>query len=292
MKNEMVPLLEDETAYLDSLYNNRAAIKNFQEYIDRWTVKSSGICRSLKDQCERDVPYGDDLMETMDVYLPDGSPKAMLMFIHGGYWRSLDKSQHAFVARPFLDRGIAVSVINYALCPSVTMKKLALQVMAAGAYLYRNSSDFSFPKRKLYVAGHSAGGHLAAMALSCVWPEFLPALPRKIFQAGFSISGLYDLRVLTKIPSVNMDLKMGEDDAVALSPALFPAPEATRLHIAVGGQELGGFKDQHRIIAQNWRESIGADIPCPMDNHFSILETFADPHSTLFQAALNMIDEG
>jgi arylformamidase len=279
-----------DTAYLESLYNNRAAIPNFQDYVDRWTNNSSGICGSLKDQCERDLPYGDDLLETMDVYTPSGPPTAMLMFVHGGYWRSLDKSQHAFVARPFVDRGVAVAVINYSLCPQISMQKLVLQVMSAGAYLYRNANDFKVPKKRLFVAGHSAGGHLAAMALSCEWPNFSKGLPKKIFQSGFSISGLYDLRILTKISSINKDLRMSDTDAAMLSPALMPNPQGARLSIAVGGKELGGFKDQHRLIAQSWSSSIGLDVPCPMDNHFSILETFADPNSELFGAAMQMFE--
>jgi arylformamidase len=283
-------MMLDHIAYLESLYNNRAAVPNFQDYVDRWTLNSAGICLSLKDQCERDVPYGDDLLETMDVYMPLGSPSAMLMFVHGGYWRSLDKSQHAFIARPFVDRGVAVAVINYSLCPNISMQKLVLQVMAAGAYLYRNANDFRVPKKRLFVAGHSAGGHLAAMALSCEWPHFSKGLPKNIFQSGFSISGLYDLRVLTKIASINADLRMTEADASLLSPALMPPPQRVRLSIAVGGQELGGFKDQHRLIAQSWSSNILLDTPCPTDNHFSILETFADPTSELFSAAMRMFD--
>ena len=276
-------------SYLESLYNNRAAIKNFPEYIERWARNSAGICLSMKDNCERDIPYGDGILETMDVYLPASTPSAMLMFIHGGYWRSLDKSQHAFVSRAFVDRGIGVAVINYSLCPDVTMRALVLQVMSAGAYLYRNAGDFGVPKKRLFVAGHSAGGHLAAMALSCDWRGFSKGLPKKIFRSGFSISGLYDLRVLTNILSINSDLRMTQEDAKALSPALMPRPIGSHLHIAVGGLELAGFKDQHRTIAQAWSGSIGSDIPCPTDNHFSILETFSNPESRLFLAAMNMV---
>ena len=83
------------------------------------------------------------------------------------------------------------------------------------------------------------------MALSCEWPTFSKGLPKKIFQSGLSISGLYDLRILTKINSINKDLRMSEADAAALSPALMPTPQGARLSIAVGGKELGGFKDQN-----------------------------------------------
>ncbi len=281
--------MDNDTAYLDSLYNNRAAVPEFQDYVDRWADRSETMRRSMRDRLEIDVPYGDDIMETMDVFLPPGEAKAMLMFIHGGYWRSLDKKQHAFVAAPFLDAAVAVASINYSLCPAVSMEHIVRQVIAAGVFLYKNASDFDVPRKRLYIAGHSAGGHLSAMALACLWPQVASGLPQKLFQGGLSISGLYDLRILTSVPSINDDLRMSAESARNLSPALMVPPTNAQLHIAVGGQELGGFKDQHRIIAQAWPKHIGADIPCPADNHFSILETFSDPHSELFRAALRMM---
>jgi arylformamidase len=86
--------MNNDTAYLDALYNNRVAVPDFQDYFDRWAETSEAIRRSMNDRCEKDVPYGDDIMETMDVFLPKGQIKALLMFVHGGYWRSLDKSEH------------------------------------------------------------------------------------------------------------------------------------------------------------------------------------------------------
>jgi hypothetical protein len=100
---------------------------------------------------------------------------------------------------------------------------------------------------------------------------------------------LFDLRVLTSIASINDDLRMTPEMAIRVSPALMKPPTDAQLHIAVGGQEIGGFKDQHRIIAQSWPGNIGADIPCPEDNHFSILERFADGQSGLFRASMSMM---
>ncbi len=282
--------MDNDTAYLDSLYNNRAAIPDFQEYFDRWEASSEATYRAMNNRLERDVPYGDDITETMDVFLPGGESQALLLFIHGGYWRSLDKKQHAFVVTPYVDAGVAVASMNYALCPSVSMEHIVRQVIAAGAFLYRNASDFNVSKKRIYVAGHSAGGHLTAMALACLWPKVAPGLPKKLFQGGLSISGLYDLRVLTRVPSLNVDLRMSEESARELSPALMPPASSAPLSIAVGGQEIGGFKDQHRTIAQAWSGNIVADIPCPGDNHFSILDKFADPRSELFRAAMRMMD--
>jgi len=282
--------MDNDTEYLESLFNNRVAVPDFQTYFDRWEQKSAATMHALRARIEQDVPYGDDIMETMDVFLPTGQSKALLMFIHGGYWRSLDKKQHAFVAAPFVDAGVAVASINYSLCPAVSMERIVKQMIAASAFLYRNAADFGYPRAKMYVAGHSAGGHLAAMALACLWPQAVRGLPRKLFQGALSISGVYDLRVLTRIPSINADLRMTPDAATRLSPALMQPPTNASLSIAVGGREIGGFKDQHRIIAQAWPDRVEADIPCPEDNHFSILDRFSDAESELFKASMRMIE--
>lgn len=279
--------MDNDTAYLESLYNNRAAVPDFQKYFDRWAGKSVEARRSMN--CEIDVPYGDDIMETMDVFLPKGESKAILMFVHGGYWRSLDKKDHSFVAAPFVNAGVTVAAINYSLCPNVSMQHIAKQVVAAGAFLYKNAADFEAPRKRMFACGHSAGGHLTAMALACLWKLAAPGLPQKVFQGGLSISGLFDLTPLTKVPFLNVDLRLTEDSARMLSPALMTPPTNAPLHIAVGGQEIGGFKDQHRIIAQSWRKVLGEDIPCPQDHHFSILDSFADSQSELCRAALRMM---
>jgi arylformamidase len=281
--------MDNDTAYLETLFNNRAAVPDFQDYFDRWARKSEQVRLAHRERFEKDVPYGDDIMETMDVFLPKGESKALLMFIHGGYWRSLDKNEHAFVAAPYVEAGVTVASINYSLCPAVSVEHIVKQVVAAAAYLYKNAGDFDAPRRRMFVAGHSAGGHLAAMALACLWRQAAPGLPQKVFQAGLSISGLYDMRALARVPSINVDLKLTEESAARVSPALMTPPTNAPLSIAVGGREIGGFKDQHRLIAQAWRGVIGEDIPCPEDNHFSILERFGDPDSTLCRATLRMM---
>ncbi len=281
--------MDNNTSYLESLFNNRAAVPDFQNCFDRWAAKSEQVRKLHRDRFEKDVPYGDDIMETMDVFLPRGQSRALLMFIHGGYWRSLDKREHAFVAAPYVDAGATVALVNYSLCPAVSVEHIVKQIVAAGAFLYKNAGDFDAPKKRMFVAGHSAGGHLAAMSLACLWREAAVGLPHKVFQAGLSISGLYDLEILTKVPSLNADLRLTEESAARLSPARMSPPTNAPLYVAVGGQELGGFKDQHGLIVRAWHKVIGADIPCPEDHHFSILERLAEPGSALCAATLKMM---
>ncbi len=276
-----------DAAYYESMYNNRVAVPEFQSYLDDWARRSETARRAL--DVELDVPYGDDRMETMDIFRPRGEAKALLMFIHGGYWRSLDKKQHSFVATPFVNAGAAVAAVNYSLCPAVKVEDIVLQCLKAGAWLYRNAAEVGAPRNRMFVAGHSAGGHLSAMCMAAQWPRYSRGLPEKVMQGGLSISGIYDLGPIAGTPSVNIDLRLGESDALKLSPGLLPPATRAPVHIAVGGRELGGFKEQHALIANQWASVIAADIPCPDDNHFTILNTFANPETELCHATVRMM---
>lgn len=279
-----------DAAYFESSYNNRAAVPDFQTYFDRWTEKSAQARREL--DVEPDVPYGDDRMETMDIFRPGGEARALLMFIHGGYWRALDKRDHSFVATPFVKAGAAVAAINYSLCPAVKIEDIVLQCLKAGAWLYRNAAEVGAPRNRIFVAGHSAGGHLAAMCLAAQWSKFSRGLPEKVMQGGLSVSGIYDLTQIARTPSINVDVRLNEAGAMKVSPAFMPPATRAPLYIAVGGREIGGFKEQHALIANKWSSVLAEDIPCPEDNHFSILDAIANPGSPLCQAAIRMMGLG
>lgn len=279
-----------DAAYYESLFNNRAAVPEFQRHFDGWATRSAQARREL--DVELDVPYGDDRMETMDIFRPRGEARAMLMFIHGGYWRSLDKKDHSFVAAPLVNAGAAVAAINYSLCPAVRIEDIVIQVLRAGAWLYRNAAEVGAPRNRLFVAGHSAGGHLSAMCMAAQWPRFSRGLPEKVMQGALSISGIYDLTPLVRTPSINADLRLSEAEALRASPAFMPPATRAPVYIAVGGREIGGFTQSHALLAERWAPVIAGDVSCPEDNHFSILERFADPASELCRTALGMMGLG
>jgi arylformamidase len=271
----------------DLLYNPRLVVGDYQQVFDRWERDSERARARL--ECYLDVPYGPADTETLDVFRAQGTSRGLLMYIHGGYWRSLDKRRFSFVAPALAQAGITVAVINYALCPSVQVADIVMQTVQASAWLYRNGENFGAPAHRLGVCGHSAGGHLAAMMLACQWPRYSPDLPEKVVCGAVSISGLYDLREIVKVPSVNCDVRLSDRAALRASPALMPPATDAPLYTAVGAEENEGFHLQNRLIAEKWSKVHRGDVSCKGRNHFTVLDELCDPQSGLFKSVLAMM---
>ncbi len=277
-----------EHTNFDLLYNPRLTVKEFPQIVERWQRDSEKARARLDGYL--DVPYGADASEKLDIFRARGASRGLLMFVHGGYWRGFDKKDFSFVASAFCEAGITVAVPNYALCPAVQVKDIVMQMVQAGAWLYRNGGNFGAPAARLHVCGHSAGGHLAAMMLACLWPVYARDLPKKVVRAALSLSGVYDLRDIVKAPSINGDVRLTERSALQVSPAFLPPATDAPLYTAVGEEEDEGFHIQNRIIAEKWKPVHAGDIVCAGDNHFTALDRLATPGSPLFQRVLRMMD--
>jgi len=277
----------EKTNY-DLLYNPRLTVRGYEQVFERWE-RDSERARARLD-CYLDVPYGVSETETLDLFRANGRSHGLLMFIHGGYWRSLDKKRFSFVAPALVDAGITVAVVNYALCPAVTVADIVMQIVQASAWLYRNGANFGAPAGRLGVYGHSAGGHLAAMMLACDWPRYAADLPRKVVSGAVSISGVYDLTEIAKVPSINGDVRLTEKAAVKVSPAFMPPATDAPFVTAVGADENEGFHIQNRIIGEKWAAVHRADISCAGKNHFTVLDALGDPDSRLFKSVLGLTE--
>jgi arylformamidase len=276
-----------DARYWESLYNNRLAFPDHPQFFARWAEESEKARTDLR--CDLDVPFGPHPMERMDIFRPRGASRAFLLFIHGGYWRALDKRDHSFVAFEPVGQGITVGVANYALCPSVTVEEIVRQMLRACAWAYRNAENFGAPRDRLYVSGHSAGGHLTAMMMAARWPSFARDLPRNLVRGGLAISGVYDLRDVVNVPSINNDVRLTRAQALKVSPIFYPPATDAPLYTAVGGKELPPFVEQNKAFGAKWRRVLAADIPCPDDHHFSILERLREPSHALFKGAMEMM---
>jgi arylformamidase len=268
-------------------YNNRALVPDHGEYFARW-AEGSARSRSIMTS-HLDIPYGDAPGETVDLFPARKGDGSCMMFIHGGYWRSLDKQDFSFLAPAWVDAGVSLAVVNYDLCPRVTMDEIVLQMLRASRWLWLHAEDYGMDQDRLYVSGHSAGGHLAAMMMCAVFPVFDPRLPKDLWKGGLAISGLYDLRPLPHIDFLQQDLRLDEEAALRLSPALIPPATRAPVMTSVGGNESGEFRRQNMLLGERWKTPFAGDVPMPGRNHFSVVDGLCDQSSALFAGARRLM---
>jgi arylformamidase len=234
--------------------------------------------------CDLDVRYGDGPRCLLDVF-PAGKAAPVLFFIHGGYWRALDKSYVSFIAEAFRDAGITVVMPGYDLVPAVRLGEIVDQIRQAFAWVVAHLA----PER-VVVAGHSAGGQLAAMlALDQAASGHGPI----VGLAG--ISGAFDLRPLLRT-SINLDLMLSPDDAAAASPLLRLGRQSRLSPLVpllglVGGEETRGFKQWTADLVAGWRAHGGAADYCELAgcNHFSILDRLAEVDGDVVRAMTDLL---
>ncbi len=276
-----------DPAWLDAQYNNRARIADHAQVFERWS-NASALAREQSDGA-LDLPYGSGPNETLDVFRTDRSDAPVFVFIHGGYWRAMDKRDLSFVAPALVDAGAMVVVPNYALCPAVTIEQITLQMVQALAWTFRHAHEHGGDPKRIVVGGHSAGGHLAAMMLCCQWSRVAPDLPADLAKSALSISGLFELEPIRHTPFLAPDLRLTAASAKRLSPALMPAPQGT-LAALVGGDESEEFLRQNAMIRQAWGE---AAVPVceaiPGTNHLTVLHDLADAGSRLHRVARGLL---
>lgn len=261
---------------LEAEYNNRAKVPGHVEVMQSWT-RDAAAFRAGHGHAELDLPYGSSARQRLDLFWPDARRDGpVAMFIHGGYWQSLDRSFFSHLARGFVAHGVALAVPSYDLCPQVTLEALVEQVRGAAAFLLRRHG------RPVFSCGHSAGGHLTATLLATDWAA--RGLPPGAVYAGCAISGLFDLLPLLET-SVNGALRLDAGTARRLSPVFLPAP-GRPLHAVVGAEEGAEYHRQSRDIAEAWR---GAWELLPGANHFTVVAPLTDPASPLVATMLRTI---
>lgn len=268
-------------------YNARAAIPDHPQIFARWAEQAAAT-RRLR-ACLVDLPYGESSAEKLDFFPARSDNAPLFAFIHGGYWRSLDKSDFSWIAPPLVNHGIAVALLNYGLAPKTSLEDIVRQTLRALAWLYRNADRYGFDPERIYVSGHSAGGHLTAMTMAALWDVYAPDLPRNLVKGGLAISGLYDLEPLAHAPFVNVDLKLDARRARKLSPAYLPPATRAPLYTAVGALESGEFRRQNALIAERWPQNFVRDVPMPGCNHLTVCDELANPASPLFDAAIELV---
>jgi arylformamidase len=251
-------------------YNNRARVPEHPALMAGW-VKDAAAYRETHPP--RVLSYGPGERNRIDLF--EGSSEGpIVVFIHGGYWQSLDGFSFSHCARGLNAHGISVAVPTYDLCPTVSVADIITQMRMA----CRELAKLGHP---LVVSGHSAGGHLAACMLATDWTAFDASLPRELVIAAYAISGLFDLPPLVAT-SINKALHLDQASAKAASPLFWTAPVRGSFDAVVGGNESAEYFRQSRSIAETWGERIATRFATvPAANHFTAIAPLADPNSPM-----------
>jgi len=281
-----------DRATLDTLYNNRAAVPTHPQDIARWATESARARAELPYHA--DLAYGPHPREILDLFTLAAPGRPLLVFIHGGYWQAMSKGEASQVAHGFVCDGLAnVALLNYPIGPEVRMDRIVAAIRRGILWLWQHAADYGYDRDRIYVSGHSAGGHLTLMAMLTDWPALDAAAPADLVKGGLSISGLYDLQPIRQC-YLNDKLGMDEAEAARNSP-LELLPDSTAdlppLICAVGGAETPAFLQQQHDFVTKWESRGGrvTAITVPERHHFDIVDQMAQPGAVLQTAMAAML---
>ena len=267
-------------------FNPRVASRNVDERLAAYAA-TSAVTRARLD-CTLDVRYGPGEKEMLDIFPADAPNAPVHLFIHGGYWRAMDKSDYSFIAEVFQPAGATTVIINYDLCPAVTLETIVAQTMRSIAWTWRNVAGYGGDPSRLYVSGNSAGGHLTAMALAHDWEA--EGLPPDIIEGAIPVTGVFDCEPVPDI-TVNELVRLDRETARRLSPLRNPPRRAVPVLVAVGGAEPRLWIEMSKDYAALCREH-GLEceyMELPGHDHFDISRAVGDPNSPLSGAMLRML---
>ena len=272
----------DQSA-LDAQYNMRLRVPGFPEFVAAWAARSART--RAKGTVRLDLRYGDSPAQVLDLFCARGGagPRPLHVFIHGGYWQSMDKGHFSYIAEGFMGDGIHVAVLDYALAPTVGMDEIVRQNRAALAWLWRHAEELAVDRERIVVSGHSAGGHLTAMLLLTDWPRFSADLPAQPIAGGLAISGLYELEPI-RLSYLNDVLGLTRENVRRNSPLLLLADQRPPpLMIATGGEETAEFHRQQQCFFNAWQAEgyAGEVLPMAGYHHFSVVDQLARRDSPL-----------
>ena len=270
-------------------YNARASVADFDAEMRLYAAlaaESKAACPAVLD-----LQYGMGQAERLDIFPAAAArqPAPLFVYIHGGYWRSQRKEEACSMAHALTQAGVAVAVLEYTLLPEATLAEVVREVRSAVAWLYRHAGAYGIDRDRIHVGGSSAGGHLAAMLLGDAWQSRFN-VPQDVIKGILGLSGLYDIRPLCDI-GVNEWLRLHDEQAALLSPALDLPLQGPPVVLCAGGLETTGFKHQtlyfHALLEEH-------GLPVRLventhNNHFNLVNELANPQSALFQATMDMI---
>jgi arylformamidase len=265
-------------AEINRQFMPRLAVPDHESWLAAHAELSEIARRTLP--CHLDIPYGETPLQKLDIFPAVRAPAPVQVYFHGGYWRALDKSTYRFMALSMAPSGIATVLVNYDLCPAVTLDDIVGQTIAAVAWVYRHGADYGCDPERLYVSGNSAGAHLAAMALAQDWRA--QGLPADLIKGACCITGIYDLAPVLRIDA-NAEIRLQPDMVARNSPLSLPLPAKPPVIVAVGADETPlWIKQSTDYAAMLGAHGVATELMIiPGAHHFSITRSLADPEGVL-----------
>lgn len=270
------PYRDMTVAELEIQYNARATVPDFEAEMQAYRTLSDKAYANLT--VLKGIAYGQHEDERIDLFPTTNPQSPLVIFIHGGYWRALSRRESAFMAKQFVSHGVGVAVIEYTLAPAATLSEIVDQTQRAISYLIEDADSLPYDPNRIFLAGSSAGAHLAAMALR---PEIKGAL---------LASGLYDLEPL-RFCAPNEWLSLSDTTARENSPMHHTASCDIPMIFTWGETETDEFKRQSRDYAAKVTKAGGvtSEFEVPNRNHFNVITDLADSQTRVFRETLNMI---
>ncbi|HTI87002.1 MAG TPA: alpha/beta hydrolase [Alphaproteobacteria bacterium] len=271
---------------LDAQYNQLSIVGDNSGYKQRKIAESARVRAKLDSILN--VAYGPSPHETLDVFKCNRPGAPTLVFLHGGAWKGGHKDEVSFIAEPYVDGGANVVTVNFALVPDVRLDEQVRQAAASIAWTYKNARDFGGDPERVFVTGHSSGGHLTGMMMVTDWTKF--GVPANALKGGAPFSGMFDLEPV-QLSWRNSYLKMNREEALALSSIRRIPDRPMPLVIGYGSGELDEFRRQSREFAAAWR---ARGYPCtemelPGYNHFEVQQQMANPAGVIVPAVRRMM---
>lgn len=276
-----------ELRELNLQYLPRLMVTNAEEYLKRSAQRSARARKKLR--CVLDVVYGETPGQTLDVFPSSRAKSPVHVFIHGGYWRSLDKHYYSHIAVPMVAAGATVVLINYDLCPKVRVTDIVRQVRRAIVWVYKNVAKYKGDPNRIFVSGHSAGGHLTGMLIATDWAKEA-RLPNGLIKGTAPLSGLFDIGP-HRHSQLQPDIRLSASEVKALSPMYLEPVAKAPCMLAVGGAEPDLFHWQSLEYAARLRlNGIRAEyFATPGDNHFAITDRLGNGNDPLTQALIKQM---
>ena len=275
---------DDET--IEYHFTPRLTVANAAELMGALPGRAERARAALTS--EIDVRYGPNPKETFDIFAAasdaKGTPPPAQIFIHGGYWRAMDKSDYSHLATDVVAAGVTHISLNYDLCPDVTLDTIVEEIKRAVIYIYQNANALGIDAERLYISGHSAGGHLTAMMMRQNWTD--AGLPKDVFKGAMPVSGAFEPEAImhTSInEDVRLDLDMARRNGLLDGPPLVAAPVLA----LVGGAEPEGFhtlSESYVALCEDAEKHTVADA-----NHFTVLDQIFQKDGDFFAAMMAQI---